>query len=98
MLALGACVSTSVFAPKTPCSSLIPEAYSTPVPDAAAPVEGSTDLDTFQSWVGFGIAQTANKQTEFERAQAARQIVERCEERDAEAIDESRSFLDRVFG
>jgi len=44
-------------------------------------------LDTLKSWIGFGGAQTAGKRTEFERAQAARVIIRRCEERDRAAIE-----------
>ena len=61
-----------------------------PVPDAPAPREGTTPLDTIKSWIGFGGAQTAAKRTEFERAQAARQIIKRCEERDREAVKKAR--------
>ncbi len=89
-LALAGCVSTSVFAPKSSCSELLDGTWETPVPDAAAPREGATPLDTLKSWIGFAGAQTAAKRTEFERAQAARAIIKRCEDRDRTAIERAR--------
>lgn len=61
-----------------------------PVPDASAPREGDAPLDTLKSWIGFAGAQTAGKRTEFERAQAARAIIKRCEERDRTAIERAK--------
>lgn len=91
-------MTTSVFAPKTSCSQLIPEAWSEPVPDAAAPREGETDLATLQGWINFALEQTAGKRTEYERSQAKQGIVERCEERDREAIDDSKPKFLGIFG
>ena len=79
-------MTTSVFAPPTDCSSLVPEAWDEPVDDAAAPVEGETDLATLKSWIGFAVQQTANKRKEFDRAKASRDIIRRCEERDRAAV------------
>lgn len=67
------------------------------MPDAAAPREGETALDTLKSWIGFAGAQTAGKRTEFERAQAARGIIKRCEERDRAAIERARPKFLGVF-
>lgn len=88
-LALMGCATTSLYAPKTACSDLVEDIYTEPVPDAPAPMEGSTGLDTLKSWITFGVSQTAAKQTEYERAQEARGIIKRCEERDREAIEKS---------
>jgi len=96
-LALAGCVSTSVFAPKSSCSDLLDGTWETPVPDAAAPREGATDLDTLKSWIGFGGAQTAGKRTEFERAQAARAIIKRCEDRDRAAIERAKPRFLGIF-
>lgn len=90
LLALTGCARTLVFAPETSCSSLLDGTWEEPVPDAAAPREGPTPLDTLKSWIGFGGAQTAGKRTEYERAQAARQIIKRCEERDRAAVQRAR--------
>lgn len=78
-----------MYAPKSSCSSLAEKVWTEPVPDAPAPVAGETPLDTLKNWINFGVAQTANKQTEFERSQAKFQLIQRCEERDREAIDDA---------
>lgn len=75
-----------MYAPKTPCSALIPTEYKERTKDAPAPQEGTTPLDTLKSWIGFGVAQTANIDTADDKRIAALGIIERCEERDAEAI------------
>lgn len=88
-------MSTSVFAPKTSCSQLVREVWAEPVPDAAAPVEGVTELATLQRWINFAIEQTAGKHTEYERGQEKQELQERCEQRDLEAIDDAKpGFLD----
>ncbi len=97
LLALAGCVSTTISADTSSCSDLLDGTWEDPVPDAAAPREGASVLDTLKSWIGFGVAQTANKQTEFERAQAARQIIKRCEERNREAVKNARRKLLGVF-
>ncbi len=97
LLALAGCATTSVFAPKSSCSDLLDGTWETPVPDAAAPREGETVLDTLKSWIGFAGAQTAGKRTEFERAQAARAIIRRCEERDRAAIERAKPKFLGIF-
>jgi len=97
LLVLAGCATTSVFAPKSSCSDLLDGTWETPGPDAAAPREGATDLDTLKSWIGFGGAQTAGKRTEFERAQAARAVIRRCEERDRTAIDRAKPKFLGIF-
>jgi len=96
-LVLAGCASTSVFAPKSSCSQLLDGTWEQPVADAPAPRAGPTDLDTLKSWIGFGGAQTAGKRSEFERAQAARAIIRRCEERDRAAIERARPKFLGVF-
>lgn len=96
-LVLAGCVSTSVFAPTSNCSELLDGTWESPVPDAAAPREGATPLDTLKSWIGFGGAQTAGKRTEFERAQAARQIIKRCEARDRDAVKRAKPKFLGIF-
>lgn len=97
MLALAGCATTSVFASKTSCSQLLDGTWESPVPDAAAPRQGATDLDTLKSWIGFAGAQTAAKRTEFERAQSARAIIRRCEDRDRAAIDRAKPKFLGIF-
>lgn len=96
-LALAGCARTLVYAPKSSCSALLDGTWEAPVPDAPAPREGATPLDTLKSWIGFAGAQTAGKRTEYERAQAARTIIKRCEARDREAINRARPKVLGVF-
>jgi hypothetical protein len=68
-----------------------------PVADAPAPVQGETELATTKNWINFALMQTAGKRTEFERAQAARGIIKRCEERDKAAIEKSKPKFLGIF-
>lgn len=95
-LALTSCVTTSVFAPKSKCSELLDGTWDVPVPDGVAP-KGIDDLALFKNWVNFALTQTAGKRTEFERAQAARGIIRRCEDMMAEAIEDSKPKFLGIF-
>ncbi len=90
-LVLTACVRTTVYAPKTSCSDLVQDTWTEPVPDAPAPIAGESPLDTLKNWINFGVAQTANKRSEYERSEAKIGIIRRCEERDQKAIERSSS-------
>ena len=96
-LALTACVSTTVFAPKTSCSEFVADTWKEPVADAPAPVEGSTVLDTLKNWINFGVQQTAGKRTEFERSQEKTALIQRCEVRDQKAIEKSKPKILGIF-
>ena len=96
-LALAGCVQTSVFAGKTDCSSLLDGTWEQPVADAPAPREGADTLETLKNWIGFAGAQTANKRTEFERAQAARQVIQRCEAMQRAAIENAKPKFLGIF-
>jgi hypothetical protein len=87
-----------VYAPKSRCSQLVEDVYNQPVPDAPTPVLGATDLDTLKNWINFGVGQTAGKRTEHERSIAKFEIIKRCEERDAEAIEKSKPKFLGIFG
>lgn len=89
-LALAGCVSTSISATRTSCSALVAGLWDAPVPDAAAPREGATPVDTLKNWIAFAAEQTSGKRTEYERAQAKQAIIERCEERDRQAVKRAR--------
>ena len=86
------CVSTSMYAPKTPCSKLIPDEYRERTEHAAAPLAGAVPLETLKNWIAFGVAQTANVETSDDKRIGAIQIIERCEERDRQAIEEADQF------
>lgn len=89
-LALTGCVRPLVFAESADCSGLIDGLWEEPVADAPAPQRGKDDKETLANWIGFAGAQTAGKRTEFERAQNARAIIARCEERQRAAIEKSK--------
>ena len=63
------------------CSKLLPADWKDGVAGAELPI-GTTVGD----WIAFGDAQTGKLDQANERTRAAIGIVERCEERDAEAV------------
>lgn len=85
-----ACVSTSVFAPTTDCSALVPAEWRSGVPNATTPAQADNDLDRLKGWINFGVAQTGQLEKANGRTTDAISIVERCEERDRAAIKRSR--------
>lgn len=74
------------------CSSLLPTEWRAGVPGAELP-QG----DTVGEWVAFGDAQTGQLDKSNDRYTAAVGIVERCEERDAEAVRRSRPRFLGIF-
>lgn len=74
------------------CSSLLPSEWREPVPGAPLPA-GSTAGD----WIAFADAQTAQLDKANDRTVAAIGIVERCEERDREAVKKARRRVLGVF-
>lgn len=93
-LALSGCVSSSVYATKSDCSQLVPAAWRDGVPNAAPPPQSPDELEQLKAWINFGIAQTGNLQTANSRTADAVGIIERCEARDREAIENAdRGFL-----
>jgi hypothetical protein len=97
MLALAGCATTTISATPSACSDLLEGTWQDPVPDAAAPQQGPTDLDTLKNWIVFGLAQTTGKRTEYERAQAARTITRRCEGRERTAISRAKPKFLGIF-
>jgi len=82
-------VSTSVYAPTTTCSSLVPDTYREATEHTPAPEKGDDALATLKNWINFGIGQTAKVETSDDKRIAAIEIIERCEERDREAIEKA---------
>lgn len=74
-----------IVAPASACSALLPQAWRTPVPGAPLPAG-----DTAADWVAFGDAQTAQLDKANDRTLTSIGIVERCEKRDAEAVERAR--------
>lgn len=85
-LALPACVSAGpILATPGACSTLIPDSWREPVEGAPLP-----DGDTVGDWVAFADAQTGKLDMANGRTVDAMAIVERCEARDAQAVERSR--------
>lgn len=91
--AAAGCVSAPpiVSAPSA-CSSLLP-------PDWRAGVEGAPlpGGDTAGDWIAFADAQTGQLDKSNDRYRASVGIVERCEERDREAVERSRPKFLGIF-
>lgn len=82
------CVSASVYAPKTPCSELVPASYRDYTEHTPPPELGVNNLETFKNWVSFALAQTAKVANSDDKRISSLEIIERCEKRDMEAIEE----------
>ena len=89
-LAVMGCAQSSVYVTKGDCSRLVPDAWRDGVQSAAAPVEASDDLEKLKAWVNFGLAQTGNLVIANSRTTDALGIIERCEQRDREAIEKAK--------
>jgi hypothetical protein len=81
MLALEACPAPIVSASANSCATLLPQEWKQSVPGAPLP-EG----DTVGDWIAFGDQQTGKLDIANDRTKSAIGIVERCEQRDAEAV------------
>lgn len=92
-LLLGGCATTVVSTPNS-CAMLLPQEWRTGVEPAPLPTG-----DTVGDWIIFGDAQTGKLDQANGRTKDAIGIVERCEERDAQAVKKStRGFFKRLFG
>lgn len=92
-MTLGACVSAPpILATRSACSTLLPAEWRAGVPGAPLP-EG----DTVGDWIAFADAQTGQLDKSNDRYRAAVGIVERCEERDREAVKAARPKFLGVF-
>ena len=86
MLALPGCVAAPpIVATPAACSSLLPSQWKDGV--AGAPLPAGNEVG---DWISFGDAQTAQLDKANGRTADAIGIVERCEARDAAAIDRAR--------
>ena len=92
-LPVSGCVSAPpILSTPTACSTLLPSEWRKGVPGADLP-NGSTVGD----WVAFADAQTGQLDKANERTTAAIGIIERCEERDREAVKKSRPRFLGIF-
>lgn len=92
LLASGCVSAPPILGTPTACSSLLPSEWREGVPGADLP-GGSTVGD----WIAFADAQTGQLDKANERTTAAIGIVERCEERDREAVQRARPKFLGVF-
>lgn len=92
-LALPACVGAPpIVAASSACSTLLPSEWREGVPGADLPAG-----DTVGDWIAFGDAQTAQLDKANDRYRASVGIVERCEERDREAVRRARPRFLGIF-
>lgn len=90
-LLLAGCVAAPpVLSASSPCSTLLPDEWKAGVASAPLP-----DGKTVGDWIAFADAQTGQLDKANDRYSAAVGIVERCEERDRQAVKRSRP---RVLG
>lgn len=95
-LVLIGCAHSSVYVTKADCSDLVPKEWRNGVASAPAPSGGAQSpsqdeneamVETLKRWINFGLAQTGNLVTANSRTDDAIGIIERCEQRDREAIE-----------
>lgn len=83
---LSACISAGpIVASPTSCSTLIPGIWRDGVEGAPLP-----DGETIGDWIAFSDAQTGRLDVANGRTADSLAIIERCEERDREAVQRSR--------
>ena len=86
MLVLTGCAGgVRIIATPGACSALLPDNWREAVPGASLPAG-----DTVGDWIAFGDAQTGQLDKANGRTADAIGIVERCEARDAKAIERAR--------
>lgn len=95
LLLLSGCMGKpSVVATPNSCVTLIPENWRAGVPGVSLPSN-----DTIGEWIAFGDGQTGKLEQANGRTRDSIEIVERCENRDREAVRKAtRGWLGRLFG
>lgn len=93
MLILCSCAAPTVLATTNSCAALLPADWKQGVPGADFPTG-----DTVGDWVSFADAQTGKLDMANGRTKDAIGIIERCEERDAKAVQKATNFWSRIFG
>lgn len=96
-LAATGCVSNSILAAKSDCSSLVPSNWRAGVGNASAPEQADNDLDRLKGWIAFGVGQTGQLEKANGRTADAIGIIERCEARDRAAIDAAKPKFLGIF-
>lgn len=91
------CVSPSVFASKSDCSQLVPSNWRTGVASAALPARTEDDRERLNEWINFSVRQTGQLEKANDRTADTIGIIERCEERDREAIKRAKPKFLGIF-
>lgn len=98
LLAAAGCVGSPViYAASTPCSSLVPADWRKGVEHAPAPAESPDTLGQLKAWIGFGTAEAGQVEKANGRTADTIGIVERCEARDAQAVQKSKPKFLGIF-
>ncbi len=98
LLGVTACVgSPAIFAASSACSTLLPDAWDEGVGHAPPPVQSADPLVQLKEWIKFATAEAAQVEKADGRYRDGKQIVSRCEERDAKAVKASRSKFLGLF-
>ena len=98
LLAVQGCVgSTLVSAPPPACSSLIPDDWAAGVKHAPPPAQETDPVARLKVWIGFGVAEAGNVEIADQRTRDALGIIQRCEARDAAAVNKSRRKILGLF-
>lgn len=93
MLALQGCVAAGpILTTRAACSSLLPNEWREGVPGAPLP-----DGYTMGDWIAFGDAQTGQLDKANDRTTSSIGIIERCEERDKQAIQKAKPKFLGIF-
>ena len=96
-LAVTGCVSNSILAAKSDCSQLVPSSWRAGVASAPPPARETDELELLKEWIGFGVAQTGQLEIANSRTADAIGIIERCEERDQQAIENAKPKFLGIF-
>jgi len=84
-------------AAKSDCSQLVPGSWRAGVASAPVPARAQDELEQLKEWINFGVAQTGQLEKANDRTTDAIGIIERCEERDREAIERAKPKFLGVF-
>ena len=94
VLSLSACATPVVTAAPNSCASLLPGGWKIGIAGAPLP-----DGNTVGDWIVFSEQQTGKLELANGRTKDAIEIIERCEQRDRDAVRKAtRGFFGRLFG
>lgn len=98
LLAASGCVSSPpIFAASSACSTLLPTSWAEGVGHAPPPAPSADPLEQLKEWIRFATAEAAQVEKADGRYKDALELQQRCEARDAEAVERSRPRFLGVF-